>query len=220
MPAYVSDLLRLAQGPKSFVAARVSEGTSPTTHGLLFLAMSFLLGWLIKTSFLRGDPLIELATGGTFVFLQVLAYGAALCAAWRVVQGRAELQKIFTIHFYYSGVFLLIMACWFMALMGTLRAADPQFYADLLEATYGGSPVAFTLEGVERFLNSPALVPVYLVLLAGISALCTWIFMGWGAYRQLNQLSRTRSALAAMLFVLFLLPIEVLLFLIANAAVK
>ena len=75
-------------------------------------------------SFLRSAPWLEVLPDAAFVLLEV-AYGAAICAAWRAVQGRAELQKIFVIHFYYSGVFLMFMAAWFMLLMGVMRAVDP-----------------------------------------------------------------------------------------------
>jgi hypothetical protein len=38
-----------------------------------------------------------------------------------------------------------------------------------------------------------------------------WIFVGWGAYRELNDLSKIRSFLALTLFSLFFIPVFALL---------
>jgi hypothetical protein len=47
-----------------------------------------------------------------------------------------------------------------------------------------------------------------------------WIFAGWGAYRQLNGLSRLRSFGAGLLFLVFCLPVTAFVFVLGNALVK
>ena len=217
-PAYVSDLISLVQQPKQFVARRVSADPAPIKDALIFLAISFALSWIIKISFLRSEPWLELLPDAAFVLLEVLAYGAAVSLAWRAVKGRAELQKIFVVHFYYSGVFLMLMGVWFMVLMGIMRAADPGLYADMWEAVYDGSMLTFVQERVDQISESPVAVPMASAMLFGLMALIAWVFVGWGAYRELNHLSRARSATAATIFVALSVPISAMLFFIANAA--
>jgi hypothetical protein len=220
IPAYIADLLQLIQGPKRFAGERVSGEAASIRNALVFLGISFLLSWVIKTSFLRADPLIELATDAAFVLFQVLAFGIVLCLAWRIAAGPVEIPKMFVIHFYFSGVFLIIVAVLFMAMMGTVRAVDPDFYADMLDATYGGNVLGFALENEERLQQSAVSTIAVFAVPLGILTIAAWIFAGWGAYRDLNRSSRLRSALAAILFTILGLPVFALLFFVANATLR
>jgi len=51
---------------------------------------------------------------------------------------------------------------------------------------------------------------------AGFIAIAAWFFTAWGAYRELNRSSRFCSALAAILFVAFSIPVTVFFFFLAN----
>jgi hypothetical protein len=211
VPTYVVNLLALVQGPKRFVAERLSKNESQLENALAFLTVSFLIGWILKASFSREENLfIELGSDAVFVFVQVLAYGAAICLAWRIVKGRADFRKFFVIHFYYTGVLSIILGCWFMTIMGTLRAGDPDFYRELLDATYRGNIATFLLENAEKFQKSPVFLSFYLVWLVGLFIVLTWTFAVWGAYRELNHLSKFRSVLAAAFFILFWFPVTAL----------
>jgi hypothetical protein len=219
-PGYLSDLLSLIQQPKRFVARRVSQRPLPMRDALTFLTISFALSWIIKMSFLRSAPWLEVLPDAVFVLLEVLVYGAVICVAWRAVRGRAELQKVFVIHFYYSGIFLMLIATWFLLVMGILRSADPAFYDAMWEAVYGGRMLSFALESADHLSQSPAAMPMALGLLLGLAATIAWVFAGWGAYRELNRLSRLRSAMAATIFVVLWFPISTMIFFVANAGVK
>jgi hypothetical protein len=220
IPAYVGDLLRLLQAPKTFIAGRLARDGSRLQNGLVFLGVSFLVGWVLKASFIRQEPFIELASDAAFVFCRVLGYGAALCVAWRIVQGRAPLSKFFAIHFYYSGVLGLIETGWFMAMVGVLRVRDADFYSQLMDAVYHGTSGTFIVGQIERLQASHTFLPLMLITFIGLCVMLVWIVAGWGAYRKLNHLSKLRSALAATLFAAFCVPVTAMIYLIANAAVK
>ncbi len=217
LPAYLKNLPDLVQGPKRFVLERLSRKEHQQEDALVFLAISFLIGWILKASFIRQGFYIELAADSAFVLALVFAYGVALCLAWRIVKGRAEVQQFFVIHFYYSGVLLLIASCWFMTIVGTLRAFNANLYTRMLENIYQGNAATFFKANAESITAAPGLMPV---ILGGQLGVLTWIFVGWGAYRQLNHASKFRSGLAAMLFAFFWFPIAAFGFLLANAAVK
>ncbi len=127
IPAYFDDLLPLVSGPKRFIAKRLSSDELAMQKALIFLAVSFLIGWVLKIPLLRGDPFLELGTDSAFVLIQVMAYGGALYLAWRIAGGSAAMQKFLTIHFYYSGILKLIETSLHLGIMGTIRAADPLY---------------------------------------------------------------------------------------------
>ena len=47
VPKYVEDIIGLTSGPKQFLTARVSTGEARWTDGLIFLAISFVLTFLV-----------------------------------------------------------------------------------------------------------------------------------------------------------------------------
>jgi hypothetical protein len=59
-----------------------------------------------------------------------------------------------------------------------------------------------------------------LAVVLGLAVGCAWIYAGWGAYRELNGLSRVRSIVAATIFAVLWFPINALLFFIANAGAQ
>jgi hypothetical protein len=138
IPSYLGNLLEVARGPKQFIRKRLSHQEHQFENALVFLGISFVIGWVLKLSMDRKNPGIELLIGAGFILMVVLGYGAAVLVAWRTVRGRADIQKIFTIHFYYSGVLILFTSCWFMAIMGILKAGSPQLYANMMNSVNTG----------------------------------------------------------------------------------
>ena len=158
---------------------------------------------------MRGDPLLELAADAVFTLLGVMGYGAALYLGWRIVGGRAALQKFLTIHFYFAGILDLLKTAIYLGMMGTIRAFDPALYKEIYEAVFSGSFMGFTIKNSERMMATPGIW----VTIVGYVAILLWIYAGWGAYRELNRLSRMRSFAAGLLFLLLCVPVTALLFL-------
>ncbi len=61
-----------------------------------------------------------------------------------------------------------------------------------------------------------ALLPLFL----GMAVAAVWGFAGRGAYRELNRLTKLRSAFAVSLFALFCVPVMAISYQMANAFVK
>ena len=60
VPAYFGDLIQFTAGPKRFLATR----TRTWTKGLTFLAISFLLTFVIQLPLSRTDPLLDAGAAG------------------------------------------------------------------------------------------------------------------------------------------------------------
>lgn len=217
LPAYLRSLLRLVQAPKSFVSELLLREKHQEENALVFLTISFLIQWILKASFVRQEFYTELAADSAFILVLVLLCGFAIWLAWRVVGGAAKIQKVFVVHFYYSGVLILLFTCWFLAITGTLRAFNASLYAKMLDSVYHADAATFFKANGESIIATPGLPPVIFI---GLMAVLTWTFAGWGAYRQLNGASRLRSLLAAMLFIILWFPITVFALLLANSAIK
>jgi len=220
VPAYFEALLPLLTGPKRFIAARLCGDASAMQKALVFLAVSFAIGWVLKMPLSRGDPLLELGADAVFAFVYVVAYGVALYLAWRIAGARSGLQQFLTIHFYYAGILLLLVTGLYLGTMGTLRAGDPALFKEIHDATYAGKLATFLHENLQRLIASAAYRLSLPVQIAGFGAMLAWIFAGWGAYRQLNGLSRLRSFGAGLLFLVFCLPVTAFVFVLGNALVK
>jgi hypothetical protein len=216
IPAYVGNLVNVVQGPKRFIRGRLSHQEHQLEDALLFLGISFLIGWVLKLSFVGKELFKELLADSGFILMMTLGYGLAVCLAWRTVKGRADTQKHLIIHFYYSGVLILGEACWFMALIGILKAGSPQFYTQLMDSVQRGN-LRFFVD--PRNADALSRVPgFWLVYCGGIIAAIGWWIAGWGAYRELNRLSKLRSAIAAVLFVILSILVSGGVFLFASAA--
>jgi hypothetical protein len=220
IPAYFDDLLSLVSGPKRFIAERLSRDEPAIQKALIFLVVSIFISWGLQTPWIQSNPLLELITDIVFVLIYVMAYGGALYLAWYIAGGRSERQKFLTIHFYYSGVLKLMMTSVYLGTMGTLRAADPALFKAICNAAHGGSIVQFLSANSSQLLENPGFLLCLGVLYVGCGAMLTWIFAGWGAYRELNQLSKRRSIMAGLLFFAFCFPVTVVISVIANSLVR
>lgn len=220
-PVYFDGLLSLLSGPKTYVAERLKvDGPSALKNALLFLGITHLLQWTLKIPLERGDPLLGLSSDTVFVLILILSYGAALLMAWRLVGARIELRTFFTVHFYFSAIFLVLMAILFLCMTGVLRMLDPALYARILEATHNGSALTFMTQNIEQLIGNRAYRASMVAQFLGMSGILLWMFAGWGAYRELGGVSRTRSFLAAILFAVFCVPVLVVTNAIATALVK
>src|SRR5438034_1682242 len=220
IPAYFDALLPLLTGPKHFIAERLSSNESAMQKALIFLAVSFLIGWLLKIPLSHGDPLLELGPDGVFVLICVMMYGGVLYLAWRIAGGRVEIQKFLAIHFYYSGVLKLLETGTYVGTMGTIRLVDPALYKKIYDAAYGGNIVPFLSKSSEQLLVSCGYRLSLCALFVGYGVMLIWIFIGWGAYRALTRLSKVLSFMAGLLFLVFCFPVAALTLVIANALVK
>jgi len=214
VPAYFADLIQFTAGPKQFLSTR----TPALNDGLIFLALSFVLTFIIQLPLARTDPLLEAASDAAFVFGYVVLYGYAVLLSWRVVGGKAPIERFFAIHFYVAGVLKLIMSATFMTIMGLLRMGDPTRYEEMNKAVYAGNAMWF-VTNADRLKDQPVWQVAALIAVTGMAAMLAWIVVTWGAYRDLNRLSRQRSAVAFALFCAACVPIYIVTSIIANALI-
>lgn len=221
VPKYVGDFIRLTSGPKQFLLERVSTGEARWADGLVFLAISFVLAFLLGLPLARADadPLLDLASEGVFVLIYVVLYGYAVYLSWRVLGKVAPIQQFFFVHFYVAGILKLLLTAAFIAAVGVLRVGDPAVNDEMFREVAAGN-LLWWKTSATRLLASPAMRVAMCVLLGGVAGMLAWTIAAWGAYRQLNGFSKLRSSVAFVLFCAACVPIYVVTVVIANALVR
>jgi hypothetical protein len=216
-PQYVDDLLRLLAGPKGFLRVRSPIPSGTWRDGLRFLAVSVLL--TESASFpAMGDVSMSLHIAGVmFLFWYVLLYGLATLVSWRMVGAKAPVDRFFANHFYIAGVVKLIMTSVFLLIVSVARAVDSVGWDKMITAAKTGHALDFFLKNGSTMADRPEWLLVSAIGVLGYGCILMWVFMAWGAYREMNNLSRLRSAVAFVLFCSLIAPIVVVTTLVGDA---
>ncbi|MFM0259958.1 hypothetical protein [Paraburkholderia sediminicola] len=203
LPNFFSDLIEIFSGPKSFLISIDFNTRKTLTRAVIFLGVSTLVTYLSQIWYIerwKTEPLADffeyLVINGMTFFFDVLL----LKLAWRLAGGKAEFKKLVTFAAYEGGAGYLIGS--FVSLLGAgvARTIDPT-----------GFPALVALD-TTRILETPS-VAVYIVLIAAFFYILfanIWLFLVWGAFREINEVPRLRSAMAFVLYYAFSIPFAIL----------
>jgi hypothetical protein len=210
LPVYIPDLVRIVSGPKRFVAERNKGSEEDLIKAFTFLGVSLAIFFILQAGVPAKDFLTDTAIHGILYLLFVVVFSGILRLSWRIVGGRAEYESFLITSSYYVGVLSIGFAGGALCFIGILRLLYPVSYSWFV-----------------KFIAAPSLWKAYdprfsrsiLVAFVGFLTLgvptSVWAFIGWGAYRELNQLPRSRSCAALFLTTLFSLPVVAGLFIMA-----
>jgi hypothetical protein len=196
VPFFARRLVALLPAPKKAVLALDLESDSALEEAFTFLGVSYGIAFLAQLPLLLDEKDKELAFG---TGAAQSAFGFALIVllmvlVWKMVGAKPAWRKIIAATCYFSGVSTLLLLFFVLPGMGAFRALDPVAYKQI--ATGSATDV--------MALRSSAGYWISLTFLAlGFAATYFWIFWVWGAYRELMQTSKRRSAIALILFFLF-----------------
>ena len=203
LPVYIPDLIRLVSSPKSFVAERNTGSEGDLTRPFTFLGVSRGISFILQAGVPAKNFFYRLCSPRNSVSFFVVVFSAILRLSWKIVGGKAEYKSYLTTSSYYFG------AVWIGFAAGALCFREHSSYV-----IYPESYSRFI-----KFIAAPSLRSAYdpkfsrsiLVSFIGFLSLAiptsVWAFIGWGAYRELNQLPRSRSCAALFLTILFSLPV-------------
>ena len=194
IPKYVSNFYILFVSPKRFVGARNMSDEKSLAEAFTFLAVSFIFALLFHIPLMPDDVnlLKFLGVQGVANLLWVVFAAAGLRLAWKCMGGRAQFTSFLITYCYYFGVTLVLIKILHLFVLGIFKT----FYPDVYEA------LKYLLLGVMAELAEDLPVFPFLVVFGGYIAVGIWLFLGWGAYRELNGLTKIRSFGAGMLFIL------------------
>jgi len=213
LPVYIPDLVQIVSGPKQFVAERNRENKADIVKAFTFFGVSLSIFFILQSGFnVPGkDFWTNAAIHGILYLLFVVLFSAVLRLSWKIVGGKADYQRFLITSSYYMGVLLMGMATATLCFIAILRLFYPDSNAWL--AKFVADPNLRRAYNPDPRISRGILVAFTAFLAVAISTF-VWGFVGWGAYRELNQLSRSRSCMALFLTILFSLPVAAVLFML------
>jgi hypothetical protein len=196
LPFFGRRLVALLPAPKSAVLALDLESDSALEEAFTFLAVSFGIAFLAQIPFFFDKENKELLFG-------ILAVQSALAfalnvllavLAWKVVGGKLKWRKVVAATCYLSGVSTLLFLFFSLVGAGAFKVLDGVGYQQVMSGNVADAAGMMASGGFRIFAFCIGF---------GLVATYVWIFVVWGAYRELMQVSKGRSAVALILFVLF-----------------
>lgn len=210
LPRYVRQLIELLLRPKQFVADADLESDTAIQEALTFLAVSFGVAFIGQLPFLPEKQNKEVMFG-VFAIHSALGFILSIIVlgvAWRMAGGKLPWKKFIVPSCYFSGISTLLSLAVLLLAAGTFYVIDPV----LCWQVFGGN-VAEPFD----LLNSTGFRVFWIIFGAGILLVFGWVFWIWGAYRELNQVSKARSGIAFAVYCLLSVPATVLVALIGSS---
>jgi hypothetical protein len=209
LPMYLMDFGSLLSGPKSFLAQKRAQVDRAFGDSLLFLGISVAITIIAPASLeLPGKDLwTNVGSIGFVSLLAVCLSASAVRLAWRMVGGKAPAVEFFIIDAYLYGLSLIIFQVFFLVATGIFKEFDPQLYTRLFEKR----------EQIPNADVSYALFAWYGIILLGLFVCFVWWLVGWGAYRNLNGLSRARSVCALFISIFLNILITAIIYFVSKA---
>lgn len=212
IPAYLRELALLLGGPKRFMSARNTGSDTDLNSSLMFMGITICLVFILQAPLLDKDIdiWIRLGSGLIQTLSAVLIFAFVLRLAWQLVGGRAKFERFFIAYAYYFSAVLLLLVLVSLCADGIIKSLDPSLY----EILRSGDQQAI---GQSNPLTSSAYLWSLSVLALGLVLTSIWSFIGWGAYREINGLSKARSAGAFLIAGIINWPAIALVFFIGHA---
>jgi hypothetical protein len=213
---YLMDFGAVFLNPKQFIAQRSQSNDTDFVRAFVFIAMSVVVLVVSDTPRRSHEQDIwEQVAGTTFVAFVALGLTAAsLRTAWRLVGGKATIGRFVATHCYFAGVTIVVMSIFRLLSLGVCKVFDADLYSRLVEPKSRDNP---WFSAADSDADNPIMWLVAAIYVAGILFVWSWAVLAWGAYRQINGLSRTRSTLAGALTILFALIVMPTIFMLGVA---
>jgi hypothetical protein len=221
IPKYFSDFIKCLAGPKGFVRARSDDSQQALAEAMTFLGISFafsmLLFWPLMPAQVESTRFL---VGRGLLYLILVAAGTAVTlVSWRCVGGRAPFGRFFVISCYYVGVVIVCQTLILLCAYGVVKIFDLELYPVLVDSTtrlqFGDTRLTGMINGAGGRRHVIVLLIFYFIMLVvDPIAVTIWSVLGWGAYREINGLSKGRSFAAgviASLLTFLIIPFLLLL---------
>ena len=201
-PRCIEDLIAILSGPKTFLRGIGPSDAEALPRALAFLAFCVSIGFLLELPFESAQK----DWWSTFGLLLVLSGVAALITAaiikcgFAAMRGKATLHYHFLLASYVTAPAFMIQPLMNGASKGIVKKYQPDLYA-LFETYVNASLTGISTLEVERFFplfRSGSVLLAFAVLALNHIMLTAWIVICWGAYKDINHVTRIRSLLAGL----------------------
>ncbi len=219
LPIYLPTFGGLLTRPKRFMASKNTKSEDTLRESLMFLVNSVILATLMTAPLLHPGVSIWMHVSQRLVatLLGVAMYAVALRIAWAIVGGRATVRSFFVTYAYFTGVLSVVFTFFQMLGEGIFRVLEPRLYVAIILWQRQNEQLFVPPGQVPGLEDSFVRVVAFLIFLAGVLASTVWGIACWGAYRELNGLSRRRSFVAFVIMGVLGLGVALVVFFVSIA---
>jgi hypothetical protein len=214
LPHYLTEYGAAFSGPKSFIATKVrADADYAFGEALLFLGISLTLVLLMYMPLLpAGKDFWSFAIPYYVSYIIEIPLAAMVIrTAWWIVGGRAPARPFFIAYAYYVGVASVLIGAIDLVASGFFKTFDPQLYQEYSDAFQKPQSLEDWVQSHADLLHryAQSYVTLTAAVISGLGALIViiWGLIGWGAYRQLNGLSKLRSLVALIVSWFLFVPV-------------
>jgi len=201
IPLYFMNLMELFVSPKQFLSGKCTDDADAINKAAIFAGISLLLAFIIQIPSMPKDMNLanQLVVSLAILLLLLLATVLALRLAWRWVGGTASLRQLMVCTAYVLGPMLIICLVCTAVGFAIFRDVNPEGYALLRAHPLAALP--------EESLAKGGALPFLIAAMIGIVGATAWFIVAWGAYREINGVSKPRSAAAFFLYNVIQIPL-------------
>ena len=175
----------------------------------------------------EGDLWINLATFFIWNCLGICLTAASVIIAWRLVGWSGSHKQIFIVIIYYNVAMSTIVAAFSLTAFGIFKVFIPEFY-EIIFNTISKADFDFSEKLrnlVESYRGSMLrlMISVFVgqaLLVAGFILQYVWLFIGWGAFREMNGRTKARSGWAYFITMLINIPATAVMFFVMAATTQ
>ena len=201
--------------PKTFIGNHNAATDENVKDSLRFAAISLILADLLTPKLMlpAGDLWTILCLRLVVNVLALVLGAVAILAAWRILGQRAPFSQHLITYVYYSIPAILIIVLFNAVGFGILYAYDPQGAAQYIEINrFPANPFSFQSQKGLSAIFARARIPFIAMTVIGNLGLCAsllWMFLSWGAFRNIFGATRRRSFFVSLLAFMLVFPLGV-----------
>jgi len=195
LPNFLTDFIGVFSRPKSAISKKNIDPEQNFTPSLIFLTISVCISVVMTSTFRPpgADIWSALAMQTIIVVLQVVLFAASLRLSWFIVGGKARFISFFVTYAYFAGIGAVVFTVFTVFSQAVFKVFDADLYKLVREAQLNNHPTPDVSESIVAMISGG-------IFIFGILFCTMWGILCWGAYRELNSLSRKRSFLAFFIF--------------------
>ncbi len=195
IPDYINRLIGLISKPKSFILSLDLNSPGLLQKSLAFYVLSMIIALIVQI------PLIPVKDGQYILTLFALAaisllfffVGVTLLLlCWRIVGGKADFKTMVIAFGHVASISTYIWLIFGFISEGIFKLFSPILFNQLRTSE---------IDPYE-LVHNDAVHASWAILAMGFVVVYIWVFVVWGAYRQLNSVSKLRSAIAYALYIM------------------
>ena len=214
LPHYLTEFGAVFSGPKSFILTKVrADASDAFGEALLFLGISLTLVLLMYMPLLpAGKDFWNFAIPYYVSYIIEIPLAAMVIrTAWWIVGGRAPARPFFIAYAYYVGVASVLIGAMDLVASGFFKTFDPKLYQEYSDALQKPQSMEDWVQShtdlLHRYAQSYVTSTAAVIEGLGTLIIVVWGLIGWGAYRQLNGLSKLRSLVALIISWFLFIPV-------------